>query len=199
MATLTKGQLELQLAQERARREKAEQLLDEAEDTISQYENGDTADTPALKADSDDTLPTAKTTYGEPRMVKDPFSRQNPHKIIAHPAGFRLSWKNPKFRGTRGWQGWVKIQWDDEIGQNLDRYILDAPSRMEHDIDNYVRRGDAMLCRLPIEWWDSRQSERSHIANRFAEAHAADMERDDPRTVAKQERGKHIAGRTMSS
>lgn len=98
-----------------------------------------------------------------PEMVYDPFDEQNPHTILAHPEGWVLSWKNPDYRAHRGWRGWVPVEYDDEIGQNLSNYLQDPPQRMEGmaQIDNYVRRGtDSILCKLPKDLWDARQNKR---------------------------------------
>ncbi len=106
----------------------------------------------------------------EPESVYDPFDEQNPHTILSHPNGWVLSWKNPDYRAHRGWRGWIPIEYDDEYGQELHKYLADPPARMEGmaQIDNYVRRGtDSILCRLPADIWEARQNKRvrkSHSA-----------------------------------
>ncbi|KPJ95874.1 MAG: hypothetical protein AMJ55_02995 [Gammaproteobacteria bacterium SG8_15] len=94
--------------------------------------------------------------------VKDPYAGQHPHIILADPPGYKLSWKNPDYRLKRGWRGWEPIEHDDEIGRELDKYLQDPPTKMEGGdlLDNKVRRGDCILCRLPIEIWDARQKAR---------------------------------------
>lgn len=101
------------------------------------------------------------------RTIHDPFSSRNPHQIKANPAGKVLSWKNPKYRQERGWRGWTPVTYDDEIGRELDTYIIDPPHKMEGSahLDNYVRRGtDSVLCWIPEEVWLARQLEQSQRA-----------------------------------
>lgn len=103
----------------------------------------------------------------EPELVYDPFDEQNPHAILAHPEGWVLSWKNPDYRAHRGWRGWTPVEYDDEIGSELGKYLKDPPARMEGmaQIDNYVRRGtDSILCKLPADLWDARQRKRTQNA-----------------------------------
>jgi len=102
-------------------------------------------------------------------MYHDPFdSSQNPHEIKEQPEGKWLSWKNPNIR-QGNWKGWTPVCYDDEIGQNLERYLNDPPKKLEgiaHQ-DNYVRRGsDSILCWLPLEWWLARQARREEKALR---------------------------------
>jgi len=96
-------------------------------------------------------------------LYEDPFEDQSAHKIITNPPGFRLGWKNEELRcGSRGWRGWIPIEYDDEIGRELDKYIQCPPTRMEgsSQLDNKVRRGDTILCKLPEEIWLARQHKR---------------------------------------
>jgi hypothetical protein len=111
-----------------------------------------------------------------PDLAYDPFDEQNPHVIRNHPEGFVLSWKNPNLRAHKGWRGWVPITYDDEIGKNLDQYLLDPPPRMEGmaQIDNYIRRGsDSILCKLPKDLWDARQARRETRSKGMVRASAA--------------------------
>jgi len=129
------------------------------------------------------TEPVADTPVGDPNVFYDPYDSQNPHKILADPPGFKLGWKSPLYRdGHRGWRGWRAVEYDDEIGRNLKRYLLDPPRRMEHAIDNYVRRGDTILCFLDANVWEARQRQRTDAAARRAGEHAKDMRVDRIRT-----------------
>ena len=105
----------------------------------------------------------------EPKVYHDPFECNNPHKILAHPEGKRLSWKNPKIRNDGGWKGWDPVTWDSEIGKDLDTYIASPPSKMEgiSTQDNYVRRGtDSVLAMIDEEIWFARQENRKSKAMR---------------------------------
>ena len=117
----------------------------------------------------------------EPVLARDPFDAQNPHSFLSHPPGFMLGWKNPSYRDRhRGWRGWEKVEYTDTIGQNLGKYLQDPPRRMEHMTDNFVMRGDVVLCVLTMEMWQARQNKRVHRANRYAREHAADVQVDGP-------------------
>jgi hypothetical protein len=123
----------------------------------------------------------------EPDLVYDPFDEQNPHAIRNHPEGWVLSWKNPDYRAHRGWRGWVPVEHDDEIGQNLSNYLQDPPTRMEGmaQVDNYVRRGtDSILCKIPKDIWDARQRKRTQNAKqRFRATQQADNSRSSKYTT----------------
>lgn len=107
-------------------------------------------------------------------VVKDPYSDQNPFKINGKippndefPEGQVLRWCNEEVRKTRGWRGWIPLEWGDEYtgekGELLLGYgITDIPAQLSGPdrIDNSVRRGDVMLCRLRSEWWDQRRQAR---------------------------------------
>ena len=121
-----------------------------------------------------------RETYDpEPVLLYDPFDEQNPHKILKNPDGWVLSWKNPDYRAHRGWRGWIPIEFDDEIGSELGKYLNDPPERMAGmaQIDNYVRRGtDSILCKLPQELWDARQQKRvSNAEYRFQQSRAVNQ------------------------
>ena len=112
----------------------------------------------------------------EAELISDPFNVQNPHKINKHPPGWHLGWKNPRWREHIGWRGWEEVTYDSEIGKNLDEYITDAPRKMRGsaEIDNIVRRGDAVLCRLPIGIYTARiQDRKRRSATRRAATEAA--------------------------
>jgi len=99
-------------------------------------------------------------------LYHDPYdTSQNPLTIKKQPDGLHLSWKNPNLRdgGGKTWEGWEPVTWDSEIGKNLEQYIDSPPKRFEGTAaqDNYIRRGsDAILCKLPLEWWLARQEKR---------------------------------------
>ena len=108
-------------------------------------------------------------TGPEPRVYHDPFDCKNPHKILKHPEGKILSWKNPRIRQDKGWKGWEPITWDSEIGKNLASYINDPPAKLEgiSKQDNYVRRGtDSILSQIDEEIWNARQQKREDKALR---------------------------------
>jgi len=106
----------------------------------------------------------------EPFVYYDPYdSDVNPLIIKENPEGKILSWKNPNVRNTRGWQGWTPVQYDDEIGRELDRYVNNPPPQMEGTAtqDNYVRRGtDSILCWIDKRIWDTRKRKALDKANR---------------------------------
>lgn len=109
-------------------------------------------------------------------ITSDPYAMDgSPHDIKVHPEGYRLYWCNPNYRERRGWQGWEPVEYDDEIGRNLDQYLNDPPLKMEGTkrFDNYVRRGaDAVLCKLPIGIWNARLEKKQEKANRHLYAGA---------------------------
>ena len=86
------------------------------------------------------------------------------------PLGQVLSYKNPKLRSDIGYKGWVRMTWDDPyLGESdeqrekfLSTLISAVPSRMQdgEDRDNFIRRGDSILCRLDKRVWFSRQRRR---------------------------------------
>ena len=218
MANMTKAQLEKELAKEKVRREEAErrakeadEQLELAEERVSYYEDrAEGTDAPHMpherqvEVDDDEgNLSVKQTEYREPRVVHDPFDTQNPHRIIANPPGFVLGWKNPLYRdGHRGWRGWRPVQFDDEIGRNLSKYLLDPPRRMEHAVDNMVRRGDTILCALEEDLWYARQLKRQRKAERLAAPYAADMTQDhvQNRNFLRADRDpKAMKGRSMTS
>lgn len=142
----------------------------------------------------------------EPTLLYDPFDSKNPHKIVKHPPGFRLGWKNPMYRENhRGWRGWVPVKYDSDVGRNLKSYLLDPPRKMAHQDDDMVRRGDSILCMLPEDMWLARQQDRVDRANRNRTAHARDLQTDRA-TVQDVENGPKqthapgsVGGRTMTS
>ncbi len=148
--------------------------------------------------------PVAALPEDDAKVVYDPYDSQNPHKILADPPGFKLGWKNPLYRdGHRGWRGWRVVEHDSEIGRNLKRYLLDPPRRMEHAVDNYVRRGDSVLCFLERDIWEARQKRRTDLAARRAGAHAQDMRVDRIRGEADLQplppSANRVGGRSMTS
>lgn len=136
------------------------------------------------------------------RVLNDPFSAQNPHEFLSQPPGFRLGWINPVYRNKhRTMMGWDPVQYDDSIGQNLGDYLLSPPSKMQDAIDNVVRRGDVILCRLPEEWYQARQQERTRKANRLYK-HGDPFKDDIPHngefsSLPVDKSGEHIGGSKM--
>ena len=105
----------------------------------------------------------------EPQVYHDPFASTNPHKILSHPEGYRLGWKNPRIRDDSGWQGWEAITWDSEVGRDIEKYISSPPSKLKgiETQDNYVRRGtDSILSQLPEEIYLARTQARESKALR---------------------------------
>jgi len=105
----------------------------------------------------------------EPKVFHDPFDTTNPHKILNHPEGKKLGWKNPRIRDEKGWKGWEPVTWDSEIGKNIEQYIPSPPAKMVgiEKQDNYVRRGtDSVLAMIDEEIWMARQQKREHKALR---------------------------------
>jgi len=104
-------------------------------------------------------------------VIIDPFENQDPHVFLAEPPGLKLGWLNPVLREQHtGWRGWVAVSYDDPIGMELDKYMLDPPHRVAHSVDNLVRRGDVVLAVLPIELWEKRRQEAAAKANRAQKA-----------------------------
>jgi len=111
----------------------------------------------------------------EPRVLRDPFDAQNPLMFKKHPQGFRLGWKNPRYREEhRGWRGWVPVTYDSAIGKKLSEYLIDPPHKLKTDVDNIVRRGDSVLCALPEEYWEARQRARVTKASHQRAEHQKD-------------------------
>ena len=105
----------------------------------------------------------------EPALHHDPFDLEtNPLHIKKHPDGKVLSWINPNIRnGSRGWRGWVPVNYDDEYGSKIEEYLSDPPAKMEGTAtqDNYVRRGtDSILCWIEEEIYLARQEKRERKA-----------------------------------
>jgi len=200
MAGLTKAQIaERKAAEEAARQAEIQELLtraleaearaEEATKRADWYETMDRAADVDTDAPIPAPLPHAaapesgampdQLEVGDPVVAYDPFDAQNPHRILADPPGFKLGWKNPLYRdGNRGWRGWLAVTYDSEIGRNLKRYLLDPPRKMEHAVDNYVRRGDSILCYLEADIWNARQQRRTDLASRRAGEHAKDVRVD---------------------
>lgn len=147
----------------------------------------------------------APAPEAEPEVLFDPYASQNPHKFIAHPQGFKLGWKNPSHRDNhRGWRGWVKVEYNDFIGKKLKLYLLDPPRRMEHAVDQIVRRGDSVLAYLPIGMWEARQQQRTTKANRMMAKNAPDVTVEQPAggkfaAVDNSSGGKRLGGGSMIS
>lgn len=190
--------LRRQLETERAQREEAERRADWYE----QMDRVADVDTAAVQTEHKDAVQVVDdgSDVKEPQILHDPFDAKNPHKIIADPPGFKLGWKNPVYRdGHRGWRGWQAVEHDSEIGRNLKRYLLDPPRRMEHAVDNYVRRGDSVLCYIDEEMWLARQNKRLERANKHASEHAKDLRVDRPGDPNPTLSSGRLGGRVMTS
>lgn len=194
------AQLETKLAEQEAALEVAKAEAEEAKaraEHFAQLNEDGVSVAPSEPTDSFD--PTPKVLY-------DPYDSQNPHKFIAHPQGYKLGWKNAKFRENhRGWKGWRVVQYDDFIGRELHKYLLDPPRRMEHNVDNVVRRGDdTILCYLEESLWRARQQKRTDRAQRLVAPHQEDFKTERPtqgKFVSNQadRSGRHVGGTTMTS
>lgn len=195
MPRMTNAQLAEALEKETKKRVNAEAKADGAAERAEQaearaeyYENKEHDGVDALASDVPSVpVMTAEagpeTELADPEVLYDPYDAQNPHRIIEHPGGFRLGWKNPVFRENhRGWRGWMPVTYDDEIGRHLKSYLLDPPRRMEHAVDNYVRRGDSILCRLPEHMWLARRRKRTDKADRLAASHSEHITHDHVRS-----------------
>lgn len=208
MATnLTKAQLEAEVERLTALNDHKDELLENADERLTALESrigqapvdaGQSGRTPVLtKEEAHEYDP-----LGEPSLISDPFDTQNPHAIINHPAGFVLSWINPKYRASRGWRGWIRVEWDDEIGRNLTQYLNEVPDRMEGAVDNYVRRGDVVLCRLPEAYYRSRRNQREQVVQKYDAVVAKDSK---PDTLGRRGpddeeiNGARLGGRTLLS
>lgn len=119
-------------------------------------------------------------------VMFDPWDSQDPFAIIGiippdakYPQGQALSWKNPRLRDKSaniGWKGWIPLEYGDPYtgvtGELLSDYLQEAPARLEGtaNMDNVVRRGDAVLCRIDLRAWMKRQIEREakHLEMRNA-------------------------------
>jgi len=197
-----KAELERKLAEAEEREQAA---LREIEDMEARAENAEaelkaktkkmvTHSAPAGNA------PVHEQSQPEPQLLYDPFDSKNPHKIVKHPPGVRLGWKNPTYRENhRGWRGWIPVKYDSDIGRNLKSYLLDPPRKMAHQDDDMVRRGDAILCSLPEEMWQARQAERVSRANRQRSAHSQDLRADSASEPASGRDANSVGGRTMTS
>lgn len=203
MAGLTKAQIaerkaaeEQELLQLRTRLAEAESRAEEAERRADWYEQADVGDSlpasPPLHAEA------AEEPLLLPTISEDPFAAHNPHKFLKHPAGFHLGWKNPVYREShRGWRGWRAVEFDDPIGRSLSLYLPEVPHKMSHALDNYVRRGDSVLCVLEEGIWNARQKERSDKAKRYLRTEAPEVTEDTLRK-ANALTGQY-SGRTMTS
>ena len=101
----------------------------------------------------------AATTKPDP-VVKIVDRKAGSLKIIKHPKGHKLGWKNPYYRmqkrddGGQHWDGWVPVMWHDSIGRNLGKYLEQPPTAEypTHAFANggYVWSGDVFLCKKKV-------------------------------------------------
>lgn len=97
--------------------------------------------------------------------------------------GRKLKWINPKLRDEIGMRGWEPVRMGDsflegevkdldtgevrmEPGAKLGEYINAVPSRMEGGArrDDYIRRGDLILCWIDMKTWIARMRNRDEVA-----------------------------------
>jgi hypothetical protein len=122
-------------------------------------------------------------------LIHDPYDSHNALSILKEiepnvefPAGQVLAWKSPYYRATRGWRGWIPLQWGDEYtgenGEKLVDLIAEIPHRMaeQERQDSYVRRGDVILCRLDKNIFTARQQKRVDKSNSLRGKTGADMD-----------------------
>ena len=205
-----KKKLETEKADLERRLQMSELRADDAEARAENAEAVLEAPRPAVEIREDGVAVQTRVheqTAQEPELLYDPFDSKNPHKIISNPSGFKLGWKNPMYRENhRGWRGWITVSYEDDIGKNLGKYLLDPPRKMSHHDDLLVRRGDVILCKLPEDMWLARQKARTDRASRNRLVHAPDITVDKT-TLKDLERGPQpgfhapnsVGGRTMTS
>jgi hypothetical protein len=108
-------------------------------------------------------------------VLDDPYFAQRAFRITEiippddeYPLGQKLSWKNMKHRDRSGYKGWIPIEWDDKYGKQVQKWIPDPPAKWQgpDKMDNIVRRGDSILCRLDMKYWNARQLRRELLAAR---------------------------------
>lgn len=197
-----KAELERKLQEADARAEQAEAVAEEA---LARAENVEAAlhDIREQTVTHGHASGVHEQVQQEPQLLYDPFDSKNPHKIVKHPPGFRLGWKNPMYRENhRGWRGWVPVKYDSDVGRALKTYLLDPPRKMSHQDDDLVRRGDSILCMLPEEMWLKRQRDRVERAERNKSAHSRDLQAEKA-SLTDDPKQKHapnsVGGRTMTS
>lgn len=105
--------------------------------------------------------------------IHDPWGieRGNPFSFKNHPPGMRLHWCREDQRNKQGWDGFVPVTWEDEIAENLEDYCYEAPKKLDTQSDSAVRRGDTILCKIPVEAWLARQLRRVNRASQAKRDH----------------------------
>jgi hypothetical protein len=97
--------------------------------------------------------------------------------------GRKLKWINPKLRNEIGMRGWEPVKLGDsflmaevknletgkvteEAGAGLINYLNAIPSRMEGSsrLDDYIRRGDVLLCWIDMKIYIARMRRRDEDA-----------------------------------
>ena len=117
--------------------------------------------------------PTADGSTKKPtgRVTRDRFARKNPFHIAKRmpaddqsPSGWQLGWKSPRQRngsGT-GWGQWERLEYGmacvGKNGEKLKDFIPDPPMMEPGAVDNFVRRADTILCRIPADVFDENQN-----------------------------------------
>jgi hypothetical protein len=120
---------------------------------------------------SDDRLASDATEEEVARaeVLRDPYDSKITTRILRHPPGKHLNWVNPLTADHRGtMKGYVPVKREDPIGRELHRYLDEPPKRMDGlaKIDEYIRRGDLILCWIDIGIWNERQFAREREAAR---------------------------------
>lgn len=193
---LEERQAQTENAELRAQINKMTQDLERVTRTVQDLERS--APVPAPDSDGED-----DPVIGDLQVYNDPFDVQNPHVYLKEPPGFKFGWINPVYRDKhRTWRGWQPVQYDDPIGMNLSEYLLDPPARMAHAVDNLVRRGDVVLCILPLEYWLARRQKSWTRRHQFLQENKDNIRAEHPvdgrfQDPQRESTGKHIGGRTM--
>ena len=121
------------------------------------------------------------------KLSRDETGKYKVHDTIAPDSNFefgrKLKWISPKLRDEIGMRGWEPVKFGDSFlhgevknietgkveempGAKLGEYLNATPSRMEGSArrDDYIRRGDLILCWLDMKYWIARMRRRDEDA-----------------------------------
>lgn len=121
------------------------------------------------------------------KLSRDETGRLKVHDTIAPDSNFefgrKLKWINTKLRDEIGMRGWEPVKFGDSFllgevknfetgkvkevaGAKLGEYLNATPSRMEGSsrMDDYIRRGDLVLCWLDMKYYIARMRRRDEDA-----------------------------------
>lgn len=121
------------------------------------------------------------------KIYRDENGKHKVNDTIAPDSNFefgrKLKWINPKLRDEIGMRGWEPVKFGDSFlvgevkdfetnevseqpGAKLGEYLNATPSRMNGSAhrDDYIRRGDLMLCWLDMKYWIARMRRRDEDA-----------------------------------